>query len=54
MAKVEFVEDYRAYAEHLRGVAQTMTHRELEHAMEFHLLAWRVLRSVAGERGGNV
>jgi hypothetical protein len=49
-AKSEFVEDYRIYADHVRVLAQTMTRHELGQAMEFHLLAWRVLRSVAGER----
>lgn len=40
----ELRENYRLYVKHTRDLAGTMTRVELAAAVEFHLLAWRVLR----------
>jgi len=38
------VEEYRAYATHVKRMAAGMKRVELERAAEFHLLAWKILR----------
>ena len=40
----ETAEAYRLYADHLRRLAATMTRDQIRDAMEFHLIAWHVLR----------
>jgi hypothetical protein len=47
---LEILNDYREYAKHIRERAETMTVSQLEEAMEFHLLAWRVLRAEMNRR----
>ena len=43
-SSAEIVQSYQEYAHHLRQKAANMTRQELVNAVEFHLLAWRVLR----------
>jgi hypothetical protein len=38
-------EHYRGYIKRLRSMAVTLTRDELAMAVEYHLLAWRVLRN---------
>jgi hypothetical protein len=49
-AKVEVVDDYREYSAHLHALSSTMTITELEAAMNFHLLAYRILRGELNAR----
>ena len=44
-AAIEIVQGYQEFARHLRDKAMHMTRKELLEAVEFHLLAWRVLRA---------
>jgi hypothetical protein len=41
----ELRDHYRAYIKRLRSMAVTLTRDELAMAVEYHLLAWRVLRN---------
>lgn len=38
-------EQYRVFIAHVREHAKTMTREDIANAVEFHLLAWRVLRN---------
>ena len=49
-ADAALAEAYQDYAAHVRRRAVTMTRREMRHAAEFHLVAWRVLQGELNAR----